>query len=833
MPAQRHPMHTGWTLSAHDIPEHSAAAQLPPSIPAQVPGSVHTDLLAAGLIADPYLDENELTLDWIGRVGWRYATRFDTCGLAGRALEDGECIDLVCEGLDTVAELELNGRQLGMTENMHRTYRFAMEDRLVAGDNSLAVTFTSALDHAERVRDDLGDRPNAYPMPFNFIRKMACNFGWDWGPSLVTAGIWRPISLQLWRVARLDRVRPVVAIAGPSGSVRVEVDLEWAHHRHGRAVDDDAQCGLSLQAEIAGVTRTVAVGFGQSAVTLHLNVDSPQLWWPQGLGGQRRYPLTLVLRAADGSELDRWERRIGFRSVRLDTSADETGSAFTLVVNDVPVFTRGANWIPDDCFPSRITPQRYRDRIEQAAQANINLLRVWGGGIYESDDFYDVCDELGIMVWQDFLFACAAYPEDEPIRSEVAAEARDNVARLMPHPSLVLWNGNNENIWGWFDWGWQEPLAGRTWGLGYYLELLPKVVAEVDPSRTYWPGSPYAGSMAIHPNDEAHGPAHSWVVWNERDYTEYAHHVPRFVSEFGFQGPPTWATVTRAIHDEPLSATSAGMLLHQKATDGNAKLQRSLDAHLRPAEDFDDWFFQTQLNQARAVAFGVEHWRSHRPRCMGTVVWQLNDCWPVTSWAAIDGDGRLKPLWYALRNSYAPRLLTIQPRDGGLTVIGVNDSGASWRGPLTIRRMTLDGDVLAEHHTRLVTDRFDSAQLAIPDRVARPTEPRREILVAQTLSGERALHLFAEDRDLPESPSFGIHLDSDEDRYRVTVTASTTVRDLCLFADRIHPDATVDDMLVTLLPGESHTFTLCSPVAVPKESLASKPVMRWANDSGT
>lgn len=328
------------------------------------------------------------------------------------------------------------------------------------------------------------------------------------------------------------------------------------------------------------------------------------------------------------------------------------------------------NWIPEDVFPSRVTPERYRRRLEQAAAAGVDLVRVWGGGIYEDRAFYDICDELGLMVWQDFPFACAAYPEGEPLRSEIEAEARENVVRLMPHPSLVLWNGNNENLWGFKDWDWEPALAGASWGEAYYLDLLPRITAETDPTRPYWAGSPWSGSWEVHPNDPGHGTAHSWDVWNREDYTGYLNEVPRFVAEFGWQAPPAYATLRRALSDRPLTPDSPGMLHHQKAEDGNGKLDRGLAHHFAPPADFDTWHYLTQLNQARAVATGVEHWRSHWPRCAGTILWQLNDCWPVTSWAAIDGDGREKPLYHELKRLYADRLLTLQTRDGRLVLGG-------------------------------------------------------------------------------------------------------------------------------------------------------------------
>lgn len=808
------PLHEGWTLRAVPGPRVPAGIA-GRTVPATVPGCVHTDLLAAGLIPDPFLDDNERALTWIGRTDWVYETTFDhEPGGADR-------VDLVCAGLDTVATVRLNGVEVGRTENMHRGYRFDVRTALRPGANTLTVRFDSAYRYAEAYRDRLGDRPNAYPEPFHFIRKMACNFGWDWGPTLVTAGIWQEIGLHAWSTARLATVRPLVTVDGADGRVELHVEVERV-----------AAVPVTVHAAVAGAAGTATIAPGERTAVLTLAVREPARWWPRGYGEPHRHPLEVTLRGPDGRTLDTWSRRIGFRSVHLDTAPDADGSPFTLSVNDIPIFVRGVNWIPDDPFPSRITRQRLAERLRQAADANVNLLRIWGGGRYESADFYDLADSLGLLVQQDFLFACAAYPEEEPFRTEVEAEAREQVTRLAGHPSLVLWTGNNENLWGWHDWDWREPLAGRTWGRGYYLDLLPRIVAELDPTRPYWPGSPWSGSEEIHPNDPAHGTTHIWDVWNTDDYLRYREYTPRFVAEFGYQGPPAYATLRRALSDDPLAPDSPGMAHHQKATDGDRKLRRGLAAHLPEPRDFADWHWLTQLNQARAIAVGVEHFRSLRPVCMGTIVWQLNDCWPVTSWSAVDGDGRRKPLWYALRRAYADRLLTVQPRDGGLTLVAVNDGGSPWRAAVSVTRLTLTGEPRAKTTLELAVPAYDSVTLALPAELARPDDARAELLVAEAgESAGRALWFFAEDRDVRwPAARWDALVEPADGGQRVRVTAATVLRDVSLFPDRLDPAATVDEALVTLLPGESATFTVRSPVPLDPVALTTRPVLRCVND---
>ncbi|MEN3306958.1 MAG: beta-mannosidase [Micromonosporaceae bacterium] len=803
------PLNDGWLVApASDSPLSGAP------VPATVPGCVHTDLLAAGLVPDPYLDENEEALAWIGYTDWVYETSFD-------GPPDGaDRVDLTFGGLDTVATVELNGVEVGRTANMHRGYRFPVRPLLRERDNRLRVTFASACRYAQAVRDTLGELPRARPEPYNFIRKSACNFGWDWGPTLVTAGIWRPAGLHAWSVARLDRVRPLVTVAGGTGRVEVHVDLE--RHR-------DEPLVLTASVGDAGtVRRTVAEG--QRAAVLTLTVEEPQLWWPRGYGDQPRYPLDVTLSTVDGVVLDSWSRRVGFRTVRLDTAPDEHGSAFTVVVNDVPVFVRGVNWIPDDTFPSRVGRDRYAARLAQACDANVNYVRVWGGGIYESDDFYDLTDELGLLVGQDFLFACAAYPEDEPLAGEVAAEAAEQVSRLAGHPSLAMWTGNNENNWGYWDWGWADVLEGRAWGEGYYLDLLPRIVAELDPTRPYWPGSPYSGTPDRYPNDPGYGSTHIWDVWNREDYLRYREYRPRFVAEFGYQGPPAYSTLRRAVHDDPLAPDSPGMRRHQKAEDGDGKLRRGLRAHLPEPVDFDDWHFLTQLNQARAVTLGVEHFRAQRPVCMGAIVWQLNDCWPVTSWAAVDGDGRRKPLWHALRRCYADRLLTVQPGDSGLVLVAVNESADPWHVPATATRVTLAGQPRAKSTLAIEVPARSAVRLPLPADLAGAGDPRAEVLVVDT-PDTRAWWFFAEDRDVayPEA-GYDASVEPAPGGYRVTVRARTILRDLTLFPDRLDPGAEVDQAMVTLLPGESAVFTVSSGRELDSAALARRPVLRCVND---
>lgn len=782
-----------------------------------MPGCVHLDLLASRLIPDPYIDINEITNDWIGKQDWHYRCVFDAQSDSSKVHE------LVFDGLDTVATIVLNGQEIGQTFNMHRTYRFDISEQLRDGTNELSITFRSAYAYGAEMEAHYGYRPNNYPGPGNLMRKMACNFGWDWGPTLVTAGVWKPVRLESWDRVRLAETRVSATLAGSDGLVRVDAKLAGTGGR---------TTGV-LTASIGGEERIIDIAPDAGEISFDIRVPSPQIWWPHHLGAQPLYPLTMELRdSVSGDLLDSYSKDIGFRSVRLDTSADEHGSAFTFIVNDVPLFVCGASWIPDDCFPSRVTMERYVSRIDEAKAANINLLRVWGGGIFERDEFYEACDRAGMLVWQDFLFACASYPEEEPLRGEVEAEVRDNVVRLMPHPSLIVWNGNNENIWGFDEWGWRPVIKdGESWGLGYYLDVLPKLCAELDPHRPYYPGSPYSGSMDIEPNADAHGCKHIWDVWNDVGYEVYRDYIPRFCSEFGWQAPPNWATLEESVHDAPLTPVSNGVFHHQKATQGNEKLIRGLAGHLPEPQTMDDWHFATQLNQARAIRFAVEHMRSHRDICKGAVVWQFNDCWPVTSWAALDSAGRRKPLWFAMQMAFDPRLLTIQPREGGLSAIAVNERTLFWRAKISGKRLRLDGTVLAEFEFwRHLCDRFEAKAFPLPADISTSGSADDEVIVVQMLD-RRAFHYFVEDIDLKlPKAKFGVSVTERTSGCDITVTAVTFLKDLCLMVDRLDAGAVVDSMLVTLLPGESHVFRVETGKAIRAGDIKAGTVLRCAND---
>ena len=800
-----------WTLQSRRLAAGAPVENV--RVPATVPGSVHLDLLAAGVIADPFVDTNETLQYWVGESDWELSRHVTLTDLA-----PGERVELVFHGLDTVATVLFDDHVLGATENMHRTYRFDITELLLGdrAEHALTVRFASPVDYAVARRDTHGDLPNPYQQPYNFIRKMACNFGWDWGPRLTTSAIWRSVEMVRWQGARLGAVRASAGLTADGCGV-VDVTAEVVHAAQIDMAD------LRLVVEVGGVAAEVAVPAGAALASARVKVPDAAAWMPHGRGAQPLYDLRVTLHDAGADATrDEWTSRVGFRTIAIDRAPDDGGERFAITVNGERIWVRGMNWIPASCFPGELQRSDYHRLLTDAAAAGCNLIRIWGGGIYENDDFYDVCDELGLLVWQDFAFACAAYPE-ELLADEVEAEATDNITRLMSHPSLALWCGNNENLWGWEDWDWKEPVGDRTWGGGFYHCLLPRLTEQLDPTRPYIPGSP-CSSGDRHPNDPATGPIHIWDVWNDLDYSHYLTYRSRFVSEFGFQAPATYATLSRVITERPIEVTGAAMSRHQKANDGELKLRRALDAHFGAVDGVDDWRFFTQVNQARAIETGVGHFRAQHDHCSGVIWWQLNDCWPVVSWSVTDYDGRRKPSWFATRDAFADRTVVFDTvLADELSLVLINDTREAWTDTARLSVVAAYGTVHV-HEIAVSVPADGSTSLPIAAMVGADA-----VAVVADIGGVRRLHLLSESA-LPKAV-FTAQVEARPGGATVTVTAANLVTDLCLFADRLHPDAVVDSQLVHLLPGESHRFEIeCVASDIDWSTATQRPVLRASND---
>lgn len=781
----RHPVDQTWQLRplAGPVPDNVVGREFA----APVPGDIHSTLYAAGAIPDPVVDDNERVVSWIGRTDWEYTTT-----LAAIDHPDAERVELVFSGVDTLAEVFIDQSPRGSSRNMHRTWRVDVPE-LRRGRADLRVALRAPVPAGERERERLGARPSAFSPIAPFLRKKACDFGWDWGPALPGAGIWRPVEVQAWSTARLDAVRPTARMRGEDGLVELDIDL--ARTATGRGAE------LIIEASLGTDRIELVAAPGVDRVRGVLPVASPARWWPAGWGEQSLHELTVRLRV-DDELLDERTVTIGFRELVVEQIPDAAGVSFRVVVNGIPLFVRGFNWIPDDTSICTVTPADYRRRIAEARALGANMMRVWGGGVFEDDEFYRACDEAGMLVWQDFLFACAAYPEEDPFAEEVEAEARDNVSRLMSHPSLALWNANNENLWFWFVQNWEQVLEGKTWGDRFYFDILPRVVADLDPARTFLVGSPSSGGRWEDPNDPTRGVVHLWVPDDYRAYDEVR---PRFVSEFGFQGPPARATFEAAVHEEQHAPFSPGTVQRQKAEGGTERINDVLDIHFGVPTDFDEWYWLAQLNQARAVRYGVERFRSLEPYCAGTIIWQLNDCWPSLSWSMIDVADRWKPVAYAVREAYRDQIVVLRHEDDGPALFACNSAAAPWDSTIEVQRWRR-----GERVARAVlptTVPAHSAQRIDLGSLAEDLEGD-ELLVA-TAGELRSVLLGGVDREYPDdAPEFTVEVFPGEGSVTVMITAHSLMRDTFVPVDAITADAHSEHNLVTLLPGESATWLI-------------------------
>lgn len=680
-------------------------------IAASVPGTVHQDLLAAGRIPDPFIGLNERDVQWVGEADWLYRCAFD---LEPAWLEAGQ-LDLCFDGLDTFATVWLNGQEVLSSDNMFIPLRVPVAALLRPERNELRLLFESALRRGQERQAEYGgmsvwngDASRLY------VRKAQYSFGWDWGPCLITAGPWKPIRLEActWRIAD---VHCPVDVAPDLGSATLPVNVTVAS---GNRLQDDAEAaGLAVHLELFGPANEViaeaALTVAGNQVEHRFEVASPHLWWPRGAGTQPLYRLVATLQQ-NGAEHDRRAIRLGLRRLRLaqEPLADEPGKTFLFEVNNTPIFCGGANWIPADSFLPRILPEAYRALLQAAADANMNMLRVWGGGIYEDDCFYDLCDELGLLVWQDFLFACGIYPAHGWFQASVKAEAEAAVRRLRHHPSLALWCGNNEdyqiaesiNVYdpafeGDFT---QTHFPARE----MYERLLPSVCTALDPTRPYWPGSPYGGAST---RDQTMGDRHTWDVWHGKmaDYHEYPRFAGRFVSEFGMQSLPSLATIVACAPPDERYPQSRALEFHNKATDGPRRLVAYLSDTVRIPADLEGYIYATQFLQAEALAVAYRGWRRRwrgpgRYATAGALVWQLNDCWPVTSWSIVDSSLHPKPAWYAIKRELAPLVVGLARAAGGTEVWAVNGGQTTLEAELALRLWQLDGQQVREERRQIV-----------------------------------------------------------------------------------------------------------------------------------
>ncbi|TLN28256.1 glycoside hydrolase family 2 protein, partial [bacterium] len=741
-----------------------------------MPGGVHTDLLALGRIPDPFVGDNEKRVQWVAEADWEYRRVFRADDDLLRAAQ----LWLVCDGLDTLATVRLNGVEVGRAENMYRQYRWDVRALLRPGENELSVAFDSPVRYCA-AKQALRPMPGVSQAIAGgpHLRKAPCQFGWDWGPQLPPIGIWQDLRLEGYEGIRLEDVH--FSQQHEDGAVTVAARLSVQRW-------DEAPCEsvLRLVAPDGQTVEAHATLTADEDGILRVVIDQPQLWWPNGYGQQPLYQASVELRRGDAL-LDRREYPLGLRTLELRQQPDEWGRSFTFVVNGQPIFAKGSNWIPADSFPTRITDDYLEGLIRAAAETHQNMLRVWGGGFYEEDRFYNLCDRYGILVWQDLIFSCSIYPLDEPeFLENLRVEVAENVRRLRHHASLALWCGNNEMEQGWVEWEWKDAsLEGLKRAYDrFFHHTLPEWCGAEDSATAYWPSSPSSGTPFENPNGQQQGDAHYWDVWHKRKpFTAYRNQYPRFMSEFGFQALPPLATIRSYADETEWNMTSYIMERHQKNDSGNQLMVTQMLDTFRLPKDFDSLVYLSLVLQAEGIRYGVEHWRRHPERISGTLYWQLNDCWPVASWSSLDYFLRWKALHYAARRFYAPLLLSIEDGAATQAVTVTSDLREPWEGTLRWSLETLDGQALETGEEAVKAAPFAATPVCRLDFAGRLDDDlRREcIFIAELWQGAelrvRQTSYFAPTKHLSlREPGITARLDADAGQARITLSANRLAR---------------------------------------------------------
>jgi beta-mannosidase len=822
---QQLPLDNGWRFRAIASTDHPEALAWHP---ATVPGVVQTDLQHEKVIPDPFVGDNEKRLQWIGLTDWEYVSDFN---VSAETLKH-QHLDIVFDGLDTFADVSLNGVAVLSADNMFRSWRVDAKSNLHAGHNTLRILFHSPTNRLTPIvaalpyvipgtgYEPLDRAKGIFPVS-HYMRKAPYNYGWDWGPKFVTEGIWRHVHLEAWDNARVtgfhlrqDSVTEARAVG--EATFAVASDVEGAASLRLRVTSPDGS-SLPLQ------TTAVRLDRGDNQLRIPMRIEHPKRWFPNGYGAQDRYTLTAELVHA-GKTIARSQLKTGLRSVELQRLPDKWGTSFTFVINGIPIFAKGANCVPLDSFPPNTTDAKRREILTAARDVHMNMLRIWGGGFYESDEFYDLCDELGLMVWHDFMFGGAMVPGDKAFQDSVRAETVEQVTRLSDHPSMVLWCGNNEVETSWHHWGdqlaFQKSVTPeqreRVWQdyLIIFRDILKSAVATYGNGVPYWPSSPGSNFDDV-PAGKEDGDMHSWNVWSAgAPVHDYAKDAPRFLSEFGFQAMPDLQTVrTYAGSNEDL--TSPALQNHERFIHGYDRMQQYLKQEFRPARDFASFIYLSQLMQAEAIKFGVEHMRSLRPENMGTLYWQLDDCWPVASWASIDYFGRWKALHYYAARFYAPLLIVAQPKDGALDIHLVSDEMQSRHTTLHMRLMRFDGTLLQEEKRDVqITALASTALQPIALKSFDPQQSFAALTLEQdgrTLSTNTVYFTTSQQLTLPTAKITHI-IRADANGYKVELRSPVLARAVSLsFADL---DAKPEDNYFDLLPNEPRTIHVTSKASL-------------------
>ena len=673
-----------------------------PFMPASVPGTVHLDLLENGKIDDPFFRLNEHELQWIDKLDWNYRTTFNI----NDSQFNYDNIELDFLGLDTYADIFLNDHLIYSSDNMFVGKKIEVKQKIIRGENNLLIKFKSPIDVGIEKYDNLG-----YELPDNandlseigevignkkvgvFSRKAPYSFGWDWGPRLVTSGIWRSINVNFWSNFKINDLYFKQNIVGDKAFVEANVEvLSLIENKN-------------VVAEISVDDKKIFKDFvylekGTNKFTIPFTMEDIERWWPNGMGNQKLYDIRIKI-SNENYSIDS-SKSIGFRTIELITENDSIGNNFFFKVNGIPTFMKGVNYIPQDVFLPRVKDSDYEKLLSAAVDANMNMIRVWGGGVYEDDIFYELCDKYGLLVWQDFMFACAMYPGNDSFLRSVEEEAIYNVKRIRNHPSLALWCGNNEVLSAWENWGWKKGIIENqsqeiadTIFKAYdqiFHKILPKVIQEYDPATDYWSSSPSSSTGVT--ESLTSGDAHYWGVWwGKEPFSTYEEKIPRFMSEFGFQSFPEFSSVEKYTNQSDYNIYSDVMKSHQRSSIGNSTIEEYMLRDYNAPDSFEHFLYVSQLLQAEGISLGMEAQRRNRDICMGSLYWQLNDCWPVASWSSIDYYGKWKALHYQTKKSFEESILSFHKNNNEIAIYFVTDKLHSEKYKYNFQLMDFSGKI--------------------------------------------------------------------------------------------------------------------------------------------
>jgi beta-mannosidase len=773
-------------------------------LPATVPGTVHTDLLNNKIIENPNFGNNEKKLQWIEEKDWEYRTIFS---VEGKTFSK-QNIEIIFDGLDTYAKVYLNDTLIIVADNMFRSWQVNCKEILKKENNKLYIQFFSPV----RTSDSLASLSKQKLPGGNrvYIRKAPYHFGWDWGPRFVTSGILRPIYILAWNDLKIEDVSFQQKNITPE---QAELHVPYFLNCYTKDLYKISVKDITNNITYAEKTDSLFEGYNLDA--FDFSMYNPRLWWTRELGTPEIYTLRFEV-SKDNKVIDEKIYYIGIRKIELVREKDSNGESFYFKLNDVPLFIKGANYIPQDNFLTRVKKEKYESLVRDCNLSHINMLRVWGGGVYEDEEFYNQCDFNGILVWQDFMFACAMYPGDSAFLKNVRIEASQNVSRLKNHPCIALWCGNNEIDEGWNNWGWQKQFGYskndsiKIWNDYKILfdKILPDVLESISPSSAYFPTSPKIGWG--HPESMKEGDSHYWGVWwGNEPFDVYKNKVPRFMSEYGFQGFPDLKTIESFTLPEERYLYSESMKNHQKHPVGYETIQKYMEREYNIPKNFDEYIYTSQLLQAYGVRTAIEAHRRAKPYCMGTMYWQLNDCWPVVSWSGIDYFGRWKALQYFVKEAYNEILISPVEENDFIKVYIVSDKLYQLKGLLHLQLMDFSGSVLWQNDTTAIIPtnssgvyfRINKNELIQDININQIVFTAKLELLSGTGYKNYLYFVTPKELNLPE-PEITFDIKTEGRGITLNITSNKLVKNLFLYTDE---DLFFSENYFDLMPGNTET----------------------------